>query len=410
MSERLKQVLFIVFFILFSIGVAFAIWWVFFREAPTVTEPVAPGEGLEGALPGAGEAGPVTGVPGAPEVGALPGAGVVPGAAPTRVAVGETIILRDGITQQASGSSDGNGARFYNPDDSKFYRVTADGRTIALSDETFPNVQTVSWGNTSDQAILEFPDGTNVHYDFESKKQTTLPKHWEGFEFAGDDNNIVAKSNPSIPDNRYLIVADPNGGNPRAIEPLGENDDKTFPYWTPNDQIIAYATVGDPSGFDRQTIILVGQEHENFKGLLVEGRDFMPLWSPSGQIVLYSVWNGESDYKPELWISGGAPDNVNENRRKIGLQTWADKCVWANEETLYCAVPDALPRGAGLDSSLFNNTRDSIYRIDLRSGSTALIGAPEGNLNVRMPVLSDNGSILIFTDGITGSLYSFRVL
>jgi len=409
MSESLKRAIFIGFFVLFTIIVGIAIWWVFFRIGAPLAPPTPPGEEVTGELPGAGGA-----TPGEPTEelppGALTGAGAVPGAAVTGAPeFAATVTLRDSVTQQVSPSPDGDGARFYDPTEAKFYRVTSDGRTVALSDTTFPNVESVAWGNSTDQAIIQFPDGSKVHYDFRTQKQTTLPKHWEGFDFSGDDTSVVAKSNAIAPESRFLVITDPDGSNPRAIESLGDNDGKVFPTWTPNNQIVAYATVGEATGFDRQSIIMVGQNNENFRGLVVEGRGFDPLWSPSGQTLLYSVWSLRTDYKPGLWFSGGAPGNMNEDRTELQIETWAEKCAWADEFTVYCGVPKTLTRGAGLQPGLFQNTDDVIYRIDLRSGEKLPIGEPEGDLTVSEPVVTEDGMNFIFKDASSGLLYSFRL-
>lgn len=410
MSERLKRILFIGFFVLFTAAVGVSIYYVFFRGAPEAEVPTE--EALEpGALPSAGEAEPH--VPEEPVIpGALPTAPGVPTAAVTPGVVEaepQTVLMKEGVTQQISRSSDGLGARYYDPIESKFYRITPEGLSEPLSDEQFPNVEEVSWGNESDQAIITFPDGSKIHYDFNTEKQTTLPKHWNEFDFSTDDQGVVAKSEAVAPESRYLIITNPDGSNARAIEPLGTNDDKTFPHWTPNNQIIAYATVGEASAFNRQQILMVGKNHENFTALQVEGRGFQPLWSPSGQKILYSVWNTDSDYKPVLWISGGAPENINRNRMNLGLQTWANKCAWSGDETVYCGVPENLPRGAGLQPELFTDLTDTIYKIDLRSGATFPLGSPEGNLSVSEPTVTSDGKNFIFRDSLTGELYSFRL-
>lgn len=410
MSDRFKRILFIVFFLLFSMGVAAVIYFAFFRQIlPSPGPGSQPPGSATGTLPGSGpfQPGGSTIPDGSGELPVsptVPGASTAPGADQA-----QTLILHDGVTQQVSASADGQSARYYNPDDGKFYRVTSDGVSVALSAQTFPDVDAVTWGNSSDQAILGFPDGTKLHYDFRTQKQTTLPKHWDDFNFSPDDKQVVAKSLALNPGSRYLIVTDPTGNNPRAIEPLGENADKTFPVWTPNNQIIAYAEVGSPQGLDRQEIILVGQNHENFRGLQVEGRGFMPLWSPNGSKLIYSVWSSATEYRPELWISGGNPDTVNKDRTKLDLQTWANKCTWGSEDTLYCAVPDSLPSGAGLQPALFTGLEDSFYHIDLRSGTKTYLGKPEGAVGVSNLVVTGNGRSIMFTDGQTGRLYEFLI-
>ena len=156
-------------------------------------------------------------------------------------------------------------------------------------------------------------------------------------------------------------------------------------------------------------MILVGQNHENIRALQVEGRGFLPLWSPDGNTVLYSVWSSTSDYRPELWVSGGNPENVNQNRTKLGLQTWADKCVWGDASILYCAVPERLPRGSGLDSTLFTEIPDAFYRVDLRTGAKTFLGRPPNDVSAKDLVVTQDRQHLLFTDVQTGKLYDFRI-
>ena len=411
MSDRLRRILFAILFVLFTVAVGVAIWFVFFRTPPPSPVTTTPGGGATpgGTLPGAGLSTPSGAIPSAPATGlpiapTVPGALIAPGAPEA-----ETLLLRDAVTQYASSGSDRQGARYYNPDDSRFYRISTDGVTATLSDQTFPDVAAVTWGTASDQAILEFPDGRKIHYDFRTQAQTTLPSHWEDFSFAPGDSSIVAKSVGVSPDSRFLVTSDPQARSPRAVEALGQNASKTFPTWTPGGQIIAYATVGEAQGLDRQDVILVGQNHENIRALQVEGRGFLPLWSPDGNTVLYSVWSSTSDYRPELWVSGGNPENVNQNRTKLGLQTWADKCVWGDASILYCAVPERLPRGSGLDSTLFTEIPDAFYRVDLRTGAKTFLGRPPNDVSAKNLVVTQDRQHLLFTDVQTGKLYDFRI-
>jgi Tol biopolymer transport system component len=414
MDDRLKRALIAVLFLVAVAGIGFVLYLVFFKKllsppATPSTPPVTTGGGT-GTLPGAGSGVIIPSTPGTAP-GTLPTAGTPgTGAAPSpSEVVPQTALLNDGVTQYVSASTDGRGARYYNPTDGLFYRIGPDGVAIAMSDTTFPNVEGVSWGKASDQAILSFPDGSNVHFDFRTNTQSTLPAHWEDFDFSGDDRQLVAKSLALSPGSRYLVVSNPDGSNPKAIEPLGNNAGKTFPVWTPNNQIIAYAEVGEARGFDRQEIILVGQNQENFRALQVEGRGFLPKWSPDGRTVLYSVWNAAGSYRPELWVSGGDPDGVNRDRAKLDLFTWADKCVWADNVTLYCAVPDSLPTGAGLQPDLFRTLPDTLYKIDLRTGAKSTLGKPAGGRAARNLVITDDKRHILFTDAQTGQLYDFRI-
>lgn len=406
MSDRAKKIIFAVVFVILSIAIGFGLYVFFFKPlaAPTPT-PAAPG--VTGGLPTAGPGGPRPGetvTPGTLQPGApIP---LAPGAT-TTVAPSKTTLLRDGVTQAVTAGTGGKDARFYNPEDGRFYRVNADGTVSLLGDKQFFNVDTVSWGRRDDQAIIEFPDGSNVFYDFNAKRQVTLPKHWEEFSFSPDDQRVAAKSVGLDPSNRFLIVSKADGNEAQAIEPLGKNGDKTIVGWSPNNQVIAFAKTGRPQADGAEEIYLVGENHENFKSLIVPGRGFEPNWSPTGQQILYSVYHERDNLKPSLWVSGGAGDNVGESRRGLNLNTWADKCVWRDENELICGVPQALPTGAGLQPNQFASVPDDIYRVDLRTGVSTKINDPDQTHPVRQPVLSADKSKLIFTDAVTGRLYSY---
>ncbi len=407
MSDRTKKILFAIFFVTFSLGMGYALYYMFFH----VTAPGAPTEqpvsSFGGTLPPSGAGTPPTTTGAISEGGVLPSSGEA--APPTITGPINTQLLRDGITQAVSPTPDGSGARFYNPEDGRFYRVTTDGTVTLLGEKQFFNVQKVNWGKQDDQAILEFPDGSNVFYDFEQKAQVTLPKHWEGFDFSPTDDHVVAKSIGVDPNNRFLITTNPNGTESTAIEALGNNGDLVTPSWSPNNQIIAFSKTGEAQGDNQEEILLIGKNHENFRSLIAPGQDFLPSWSPAGKQLLFSVWNQESDNRPNLWITNGEPGTIGQNRKNLHLNTWADKCAWANESDLYCAVPQELPINAGMNRRDFVTTPDDLYHINLSSGTIEKISTPDQNHPVQQPVLNKDRSKFIFTDAISGKLYSYTL-
>lgn len=414
MSDRLKRVLFIIGFILSCIALGVAIYYVFFRPTlpggSTTSSPSAAGR-----LPQAGDSTStaVSELPSGTET--LPSNPVVRSPltlpeSPEEPVLSRTRVVSEGVTRHLSRAAGGSaGVRFYNPTDGRFYRITDDGLQIPLSDQVFPDVDEVSWGKSSDKAVLTFPDGSHIFYDFTTNRQVTLPRYWDEFDFSPNDNQIVSKSVGNNEDNRYLITANPDGTGARAVEELGQNQDKVHVSWSPNDQIIAYGFTGEPIGFDRQAVVMVGKNHENFKNLVVEGRGFTPNWSPSGRTVLYSVYNGSEGFRPSLWVSGAVGDAINTNRRNLNLQTWSDKCVWQSEQVVYCAVPSSLDDGAGLQPELFKDTKDFIYKIDLGSGSLTNLGQPEGSPSIQQMTLGSDDQALFFNDQSTGKMIRFSL-
>jgi hypothetical protein len=410
MNDRMKRVLLIVGFLLAVSALAFGLYWVFFRApgAPVVTPPVTQVPG--GTLPSAGIGGPPTGATTTPTgPGGLPIEPTEPfvPSVPTGIPTSpRTRILRTTPTRAVSVAQNGQ-IRGYNPDDGRFYRISTNGDAVPMSNQAFFNVESVAWGNSTDKAIINYPDGANILYDFANDEQVTLPKHWEDFQFSPDDDRIIAKSIGNNEDNRFLVVSDPNGGNAKPIESLGRNQDKVHSSWSPNNQVVAYSFTGEPLGADRQQIILLGQNQENFKGLVVEGRGFMPKWAPSGQNMLYSVYSSGSQYKPTLWVSGASGDSVNANRVNLQINTWADKCSWQSEQILICGVPTELGTGAGLQRTLFDTVPDEIWKINLQTGEKTNLGQPQGGAAVRDISVTPDGRSAIFTDQASGRLIRF---
>lgn len=407
MSDKTKKIIFAVVFGLLSIAIGFGLYIFFFRpltSPPLVEEAPAAGYGQ---LPAAGTA---VARPGEEPVG--PGGlqtsvpvPITPGGT-TEVSDGVT-LLRDGVTQAVSAGKKGDLARFYNPEDGRFYRVNPDGTITALGDKQFFNVDNVSWANRDERAIIEFPDGSNVYYDFEQKRQVTLPAHWEDFSFSPDDERLAAKSIGLDPNNRFLIISGSDGNEAKAVEELGKNGDKVMVEWSPNQQVIAFSKTGKPQGEGAEEVYLVGENGENFKSLIVPGRGFMPNWSSTGRQILYSVYHERTGLRPSLWVSGGFGDDIGENRRGLNLNTWADKCVWRSDSELICGVPQSLEVGAGLAPNKFAGVPDDLYRVDLKTGVSVKISTPEQTRPIRQPVLSPDKKKLIFTDAVTGRLYSY---
>lgn len=393
---NLKKILLIILFIAIIFGIGFAIYYVFFK-------PEKPPEEIAPTIP---ERPPIE-RPGLPT--AMEAAPIVPSEAP--LAAGEVADIPALETEPVLGAAltDGERVNYYNTADGKFYKINPDGSIETLSDKVFYNVINVVWSPKFEEAILEYPDGSNILYNFETEKQATLPRHWQEFDFSPDGKKIAAKSMGMDADNRWLIIANPDGTESQVIEPMGDKSTLFQVRWSSNGQIVAFAKNSDNIALSSQEILFVGLRGENFKSITVPGMRFEGRWSPGGAKLLYSVTSGASNYLPLLWITDAGLENIGANRRSLGINTWAEKCVFSDENALYCAIPTNLPRGAGLQPAMARNPADSIWKIDLNTGLRTVVIVPSTSMNIFSLNLSRDRNSLYFVDRITSTIRKIRL-
>lgn len=421
--SRFKKPLLIIIFLLLVILIGYLIFRVFFQTDITISQPIdRTGTSTGGGLPLIDSEGNIIGEE-------ITGPGRLPGeeeaieegvdspigevdpivSRPQDVASGGLTYTKPIVSSKAldpSLSSDGT-IKYYDKEDGYFYKIDKNGNKIKLSDRMFHQVEAVTWAPNNDKAVIEYPDGSKISYDFTSEKQVTLPSYWEDFSFSPDGNQITSKSIGLDSQNRWLIVSGDDASKATAIEPIGERADYVYPSWSPNNQIIAYYTKG--VDFDRQEVFFVGLNGENFKSTIVEGRGVQAQWSTEGDNLLYSAYHSRDDYKPKLWIVGSSGDNIGSERRSLELNTWADKCTFASNSEIYCAVPETLQEGAGMFPELAYRTKDNLYKIDLNTGAKTLIAVPDGAYNISQILVPENQDYLYFSDEHNEMIYQIRL-
>ncbi len=416
MNLNWQRIALLIGFILAVLLIGYGLYFIFLRPAvPTTTPGDTTGAGT-GSLPTTNVGG---GIPVAGNVNATLPTGTQGGSGQpgTEQPAEASTIARGGLTQSSALttsaairptlSADGGRISYYDPTTGRFYQLTTDGRITPLSEEVFFEVQNITWSPSKSKAVLEYPDGANIVYDFNTKKQYTLPQHWKDFSFSPDSERVVVKSIGTSVDNRWLAVSDSDGSEATRLKELGDQDATVYNNWSPNGQIVAMYS--EDINFDQQRLFFVGLNDENFQSTVIEGRGFQGQWSSSGDTLLYSVYSSETNYNPTLWIVDANAANTGQNRRSLKLQTWADKCTFANDTTVYCAVPQALVEGSGFFQDDLNVAPSDIYKIDLTSGIKTKIATPESNLVAENIIVDKNQSNLYFTDRFDGRLYTVRL-
>ncbi|MFA6423830.1 MAG: hypothetical protein WCV83_00785 [Candidatus Magasanikbacteria bacterium] len=411
MNPALKRILLIIALLVTAAMIGFGLYFLFKKTttAPTTTTVVTQ---TPGQLPGAGEriVTPSTEIPAGGQLGR--GIETTPPSIPQTTQGGyvkpEPVVKLTSEFVSYPGFNQTGNMRYYNATDGKFYRLTSDGKIVSLSDQTFYNVSNVTWANNNDKAVLEYPDGSKTIYNFEKQKQVTLPKHWSEFSFSPDSNQIAAKSIGLSPENRWLVTINDDGSGTTLVEPMGNNASKVQVDWSPSRQTVAFSQTGEPLGGERREVLFVGLNGENFKSTVVEGLGFQPQWSPTGQKLLYSVYSTRSDFKPELWVVDSYGDNIGSNRQMLKLNTWADKCTFAGDNILYCAVPRELQQGAGIMPEIAAYNNDDMYKIDLKTGLKSNISLG-GDYVIKSINYDQAKNKVFFTDTIQSGVFEIKL-
>ncbi|HPI67275.1 MAG TPA: hypothetical protein PKZ16_01910 [bacterium] len=407
-----KKIAILALFLILCLALGFGLYYLFFKsETPIVTPPavVTPGGNLPAVGPGEGGGGqqgelPITGEG---EIGADAGevSEVASGGLTTTFPIVANQVT-DPIIQE-----NGNNLNFYNPEDNKFYTVdAATGEMILLTDKEFFQVENVYWSKGGQQAIITYPDGSKIFYDFIKRTQTTLSKSVEAPDF-NNNGQVAYKYITNEPDNNWIVVARPDGGTANLIEPMGRESEAVQISWSPTKEVVAmYAK---PIGLDKTEVFFIGLQGENFRSLIVDGSNFKGLWSPDGTKILYHAVSGDNNYNPSLWIADAYGDNIGMHKFNLGLSTWVDKCLFITADIVYCAVPKNLSTGAGLYPEISYTSDDLIYKIDLISGLTELIADPfsqeRENFSISRLMLTNDGKILVFWDNNTKQVYRLNL-
>ncbi len=289
---------------------------------------------------------------------------------------------------------------YYNQKDGKFYILLPNGKKKLYSQKTFYDVQKITWSPDKTKAVLEFPNGSKIIYDFQQQKQINLPQPWHDFHFAPKGEKLAAKNLQY--NSNYLITANIKNGSARIIEDMGDKSGEFSINWSPDQQIVGFFS--KPVDFNHEEIFPLGLHGENFKSFIVDGLGFQGKWSPSGNEILYSVFNSASDYKPTLWIT----NRTGTLQKKLYVNTWASKCAFANDNIIYCGVPTHLKEMMTTPALAFT-VDDNLYKINIKSGFVQKLPVFMVGHNVQKIMVTPDQKYLYFLDRRTGRVFRINL-
>lgn len=420
-NEKIKKILLIVGFLSFIFFVGFLIWRLFFKQTP-VSSPVVmdPETTIFDGLPTSPDGTPITAgnekesplevddYPQNQEPQEAQKSDDSSFASP--IAVGgltlSTTIVNSPSLKPTIGM-DGNSIQFYDKNSGQFYKINKNGEPVLLNDAIIKNASNIEWAPSKTKAVLEFPDKTKVVYDFESNKQISLPSHWEDFTFSPDSKKLVNKTIGTDSDNNWLIVSNSDGSQSKSLEKIGINSDSIIPYWSPDNQSVAMYTKS--INIDKKEVVFIGEHGQNFKSIVVEGQNFQPQWSESGEKLLYSVNSSKDGSKPNLWVISANGGQPSANKKSLEIETWAEKCTFVSSSEVYCAVPKYLKADSGIFSETMNTGPDDIYKINIETGQKTLIAIPDKGYNISSIIVDKDQSNLFFTDSGGGAIHKIKL-
>lgn len=409
-----KKILIVLGFVVVVVGIGFLIYFLFFKPAVSPPETEEPGVITVGQLPSGTPptdltpeekqaifqktSEKITKIPAEAEADQI-----------DQVAQGgltKTTTLTYDTTPTYKIASAGN-LHTYNSDTGNFYKLSHDGTKQLLTNKVYKNVKNLDWSPNDKEAILEFPDGSNILFNFEKDVQVTLPKSWTDFDFNPSGNKIIFKDLDENPEYNWLAVANPDGSGQSYIDHIGNKKHLIINEWSPNNQVVGLFKA-EGTGVTTE-IQMIGQGDDKFQSFNAKGFGFKPQWSPTGDKILYSAYSVASNMDAYLYVVDTSPGTIGYNHKKINLKTWADKCTFANNSTVYCGVPKDLPEAAGPVPEIADNTPDYVYKIDLDSGQTSFIAELEYNHAMDNLHVSDDGKYLYYTDKQTQSLHYIQL-
>ncbi len=291
---------------------------------------------------------------------------------------------------------------FYKKDGGDLFSYSFSGDTKEkTSNLTIIGILEAFWSPTKDRALVLYLDDETIKGFLHQGTSTitTLPQNIKSAAWSQDAKTLayLILQNDEI----NLVLSDSSGKKPKTIFRTPIQDVKT--HWITKD-LFAFTT--NASGLAEGFIFTLNRTSGVFKKIVGPFFGLTSLWSEDGSRVLTSSTNTNGkNTRMRVW------DNSGNVLSAIGVKTLAEKCIFANKDEIYCAVPNEIYQDTTLPDDYFSgefHPQDRLVYIDLKNNETREL-LKEGVFDMSNLVITQNKDYLFFVNRFDGTLWRIKL-
>lgn len=301
---------------------------------------------------------------------------------------------------------------FLNEEDEEMIRYVEKGtghiyetKTTALGQEkisntTIPRIYEAVWVDESSVILRYFNEGGDLESFYAELEDGSLdgsflPKNIENIKVVNNTIRYLLETNLGS----SIVRSNPDGTNRVTLynSPFSE---WSVDWWSSTLAILTTKTsafaFGDSFFLNTNTVNLT-KIFDSIPGLTI-------LPNTKNDDILFSI-NSDGNILPHVF------NTETEEFNEINIETLPEKCVWFEENYLYCSVPIEFPSGLYPDDWYKGivSFSDDIWSIDVEKGTTEVIEYLDDEIDGVNLMMSPTGEYLLFTNKKDSTLWSLRL-
>jgi len=290
------------------------------------------------------------------------------------------------------------------------YSLGINNNLQRLTYSTLTGIGAVQWGKDKIgyRSLISYLDGRNINSYWGI---FTLSSSTEAVALALEPTQGKIIAGASSPDRQKIFTLEANGdGTVGYLSPWSDQGKKKI--WSapvsnwliswPQAEIISLTT--KPAASIGGSLFFLNPITGNLKTVLTGISGLETLVNPLGNSVIFS-----RSYGGRLTLY--SLDLKNDKTETIGINTLAEKCVWVDNEVIYCAVPKTIPSGLYPDDWQKGKIKfsDDIWKIDLAKKVTIMTLPLKGDYDLVNLVFSAERNTLYAINKLDNSVQALII-